>query len=310
MHRMPARDARLRRLASYASLSVASLLILAKLAAWLATDSVAVLGSLMDSGLDLVASSFTFLAIRTAILPPDHNHRFGHGKAEALASLGQAAVMAGSATFLVFESVRHLADPMPVLQAGLARNVSLFALVLTAALILFQRWVVRQTQSIAIRSDSAHYRGDLLLNLAVLGAMQAILWGAPLWIDGAFGLAVAGYIGWECYRAVFPALDVLMDAEFSRAEREQIFNLVMANGAVRGLHDLKTRNAGSRRFIQMHVELDGHISLREAHMVATELEATVGEQFDNTEILIHMDPVGLELPHLTPDELKLGSHRA
>ncbi|MGF1605340.1 MAG: cation diffusion facilitator family transporter [Rhodothalassiaceae bacterium] len=310
MHQMPRRQARLRQWAATASVSVALALILAKLAAWWITDSVAMFGSMLDSGLDLAASSLTFLAIRTAILPPDANHRFGHGKAEALASLGQAAVMAGTATFLLFESLQRLADPVPIVHAQVALYVSVFAICVTAALILFQKWVIGQTGSIAIHSDSRHYRGDLFLNLAVIAAIQAILLGAPLWIDPLFGLGVAAYIGWECYRAAAPAVDVLMDTEFSRAERERIFNLVLGNDAVRGLHDLKTRNAGSRRFIQMHVELDGRMSLKQAHMVATELEATVGEVFDNTEILIHMDPVGLELAHLTLDELKLGSHRA
>lgn len=303
------REYGLRRAAVYASMSVAIFLVLGKLAAWWYSGSVAMLGSLADSGLDFVASLLTFIAVRTAFAPPDHDHRFGHGKAEALGALCQAAMMAISIIFLLIESVQRIHAPMPVSDPSIARDVSLLAIVVTTALVIFQGWVVRQTGSLAVRADSVHYRGDLFLNLSVLLAMVLIEAGGPVWTDGAFGVVVAAYIGFHGYQVARPAVDVLMDKEFTVAERERIFNLVMGNCDVRGLHDLKTRNAGTRRFIQMHVEMDGKLSLHRAHMIATEIEATVGEAFENAEILVHMDPVGLEVSGLTHGELDLGSHQ-
>ncbi|MBK5912291.1 hypothetical protein CCR85_12400 [Rhodothalassium salexigens] len=295
----------LRKWAARASMGVAFTLIAAKAVAWVMSESVAMFGSLADSTLDLAASAMTFLAVKTAIMPPDHNHRFGHGKAEALAALLQAAIMAGSVTFIVFESLRRIGDPVALDHTGLARNVSILAIVLTALLVSFQHWAVKRTGSVAIAADQMHYRGDLALNLSVIAAMEVYRLGGPAWADGAFGLLVAGYLGWHAWQVAVPAVDVLMDKEFSKAERDEIFNLVMGNGEVQGLHDLKTRNAGMQQFIQMHVEIDGRVSLAHAHMIATEIEATVGERFPRAEILIHMDPAGLELPHLTHRELDL-----
>lgn len=296
-------DAPLMNIAAWASLSVASLLVLAKAVVWFLTGSVALLGSLVDSLLDVAASFVNLVAVRTSLEPPDEEHRFGHGKAEPIAGLLQAAVISGSAAFLLLESVSRLFAPKAIQQADLGIGVSILAIVLTAGLILFQRYVIRKTGSVTISADSLHYTGDLLLNVAVIAALYLSSNGGFIWADGAFGIAIALYIAYAAYGIGSTSVDMLMDKEFTRDERDEIFNLVLGNKDVFGLHELKTRHSGRHAFIQMHIELAADMKLYDAHTVADEVEATVGEAFPNAEILIHTDPLGLEEPHHMTDEL-------
>lgn len=293
----------LMRLAARASLAVAGLLVLVKAVAWFFTGSVALLGSLVDSGLDVAASFVNFLAIRTALEPPDEEHRFGHGKAEAIAGLIQSAVILGSAVFLLFESIARLARPAPIENLEFGIGVSIFAIVVTLALVVFQKYVVSKTGSVAVAADRLHYTGDLLMNVAVIGALLVTNMGGITWADGAFGVAIAAYIARAAWGIGRNSVDMLMDKEFASEEREHIFNLVMGNFEVKGLHELKTRRSGRHAFIQMHIELDPKLSLFEAHHIGDEVEATVGEAFPNAEILIHTDPLGLEEPYHMTDEL-------
>lgn len=293
----------LMRLAAWASLAVAGLLVLVKAIAWFMTGSVAILGSLVDSALDVAASLVNFLAIRTALEPPDAEHRFGHGKAEAIAGLIQSAVILGSAVFLLFESVARVARPAPIEHIDLGIGVSLFAILLTLALVIFQKKVVKISGSVAISADRLHYTGDLLLNAAVIAALLVTNLGGIGWADGAFGVMIAAYISHTAWGIGRSSVDMLMDKEFTPEERDEIFNLVMGNHEVKGIHELKTRRSGRHSFIQMHIELDHDMSLFDAHSVADEVEATVGEVFPNAEILIHTDPLGLEEPHHMTDQL-------
>lgn len=293
----------LMRLAARASLAVALVLVLVKAVAWFMTGSVALLGSLVDSALDVAASLVNFLAIRTALEPPDAEHRFGHGKAEAIAGLIQSAVILGSAVFLLFESISRIARPSPIEHMNLGIGVSLFAIVLTLALVMFQKTVVRKTGSIAVSADRLHYTGDLLLNVAVIAALIVSSLGGIGWADGAFGLAIAVYIAHNAWGIGRSSVDMLMDKEFEPEERDRIFNLAMGNSEVRGIHELKTRRSGRHAFIQMHIEMDPKLTLFDAHTIADEVEATVGEAFPNADILIHTDPLGLEEPHHKSDEL-------
>lgn len=293
----------LMRLAAWASLAVAGLLVLVKAVAWFLTGSVAILGSLVDSALDVAASLVNFLAIRTALEPPDAEHRFGHGKAEAIAGLIQSAVILGSAVFLLFQSIARIARPATIEHLDLGIGVSLFAIVLTLALVIFQKKVVMKTGSVAISADRLHYTGDLLLNVAVIAALLITSLGGVGWADGAFGVAIAAYISHTAWGIGRSSVDMLMDKEFTPEEREDIFNLVLGNHEVKGIHELRTRRSGRHSFIQMHIELDHDMSLFDAHSVADEVEATVGEVFPNAEILIHTDPLGLEEPHHMTDQL-------
>ncbi len=296
----------LMRWATRASVTVASTLVMAKAVAWWLSDSVAMLGSMTDSGLDLMASLVTLFAVRTALLPPDEDHRFGHGKAEALAGLFQAAIMSGSAVFLLLESINHVAVPHPVAQSTLVMGVSVLAIVLSLVLVSFQSYVVRHTSSLAVAGDHLHYKGDLLLNLSVILAAWATSSGFD-YADGAFGILIALYILYGAKEIAVPAVHMLMDRELGVEDREKIFNLAMGNPSVRGLHELKTRMSGRDLFIQMHIEVDGEMTVHDAHFVADEVEAMIGEAYPDSEVLIHVDPPSLLSDQLTVKELgKIG----
>lgn len=290
--------ARLMRLATYASVAVASSLILIKLAAWLHTDSISLLSTLIDSLLDVVASLINLFAVRHALTPADREHRFGHGKAEPLAALGQTAFIAGSGLFLVFEAGHRLFDPRPVLHSEVGIAVMVAAIVVTFALTRFQAHVVRKTGSVAIKADSLHYLGDILVNAAVIAAL---LLGSQLgWTlaDPLFGLAIAGYIMFNAWQIARGSLDMLMDRELPEAERARIRDIALANPNVLDLHDLRTRSSGRRTFIQVHVEMDGNMTLYSAHAVADEVEAALRAAFPGAEVMIHQDPHGLEEGHV------------
>ncbi len=278
------------RWATRASVSVALILVATKAVAWWFSASVAMLGSLADSTLDLAASLVTLFAVRTALTPPDEDHRFGHGKAEALAGLFQAAIMSGSAVFLLLESATRIASPEPVSHSGLVMGISAFAISLSLGLVMFQSYVVRHTRSLAVAGDHLHYKGDLLLNLSVILASWASANGYAM-ADGLFGLLIGIYILYGAYDIVRPAIDMLMDKEFADSDRERIINLVLENGDVEGVHDLKTRASGRNSFIQMHIEVAGDMTVRQAHLVGSEIEATIGELFPGSEIIIHVDPL-------------------
>jgi len=289
---------RLMKLATYASVSVAIILVVVKTVTWWQSESVAMLGSLTDSGLDFAASVITLLAIRTAIAPADDAHRFGHGKAEAISGLFQAALMATAAVFLIFSSLGRLWTPSAVTATDTMIGVSLFAIVISLILVSFQAYVIKKTGSIAVAGDHLHYKGDVLLNLSVVAAALFAKYNM-FQADGFIGLAIGAFILWSALGVAKPATDMLMDREFSDDERETIFNLVMESPGVRGLHDLRTRASGRDKFIQMHIEVDGELTVRKAHFIADEVEATVGELFPDAEILIHVDPPSEQSNDLT-----------
>ena len=289
---------RLNLLAAIASVGVAATLICAKLAIWIVTGSVAVLGTLIDSGLDAIASIVTFLSVRQAAQPPDHAHRYGHGKAEAIGALIQAGFVLGSAFFLANEAVRRLVSPQPVTQGGVAVAVLLLAILLTMALIGFQRFVVRRTGSIAILADSLHYRSDLFTNLAVIAAM--ILVEATGWpvVDPLVGLGIVGLLLYSAVGVARRALDMLMDRELSAETRARIRRLALGHPKAHDVHDLRTRQAGSDVFIELHLELDGDLDLEQAHAITHEVEARIRAAFPEADILVHQEPAGLEDPRL------------
>ncbi|WP_308909409.1 cation diffusion facilitator family transporter [Pseudokordiimonas caeni] len=295
---------RLMILATFASMGVATTLVVTKTLVWWASGSVAMLGSMADSALDLLASAITFLAVRMAVMPPDEDHRFGHGKAEAIAGLIQSGIIMASSFFILMESSARLYNPMPVQATGPVIAVSVLSIVLSLGLVLFQRFVVARTRSIAVAGDHLHYQGDLLMNAAVIAAVLIAGTGFTE-ADGIFGILIALYIGHGAYGIGRNAIDMLMDREFSDADRETIFNLVMGNPDVRGLHELKTRHAGRDSFIQLHIEVDGEMTVREGHLVGDEIEATLSEAFPNAEILIHIDPPSEYSGQLTAAEVPM-----
>ena len=292
----PAARARLIRRAARASLAVAAVLIVVKFAAWLATGSVAVLSSLVDSALDAIASAVNFIALRHALQPADREHRFGHGKAEAIAGLAQSAFVAGSALFLTVESVSRLIRPQEIAYGGAGIAAILLSMVLTFALVRFQSFVVARTGSTAIGADSLHYRADLLVNAAIVGALAAATWLDTSPIDPLVALLVAGYILRSAWAIMRTALDGLMDRELPDADRARIVAIVRSHPEVRGVHDLRTRRAGIQPFVQLHLALDGSMTLLEAHTVSDRVEAAIVAAFPGAEVIVHQDPEGIAEP--------------
>jgi ferrous-iron efflux pump FieF len=287
--------ARLMKLATYASMAVAITLILAKLFAWGMSGSVSLLATLIDSTLDAVASLINFIAVRHALAPADSNHRFGHGKAEALAGLGQAAFIFGSAGFLLLESGRRILSPEPVQGSTIGIAVMVFSILLTLALLTFQKHVIKATGSTAIQADALHYRTDLMVNASVIVALLLATRG---WagFDALIALGIALYILWSAWDIVKQSFDHLMDRELPTEDRENIVATVRAHDQVRGSHDLRTRRSGTAIFIQLHLELDDDLKLLAAHRISDEVEFSLQEKFPGAEIIIHIDPVSV-VPH-------------
>jgi ferrous-iron efflux pump FieF len=285
---------RLRRSATHASVSVAGILIAVKFAAWLETGSVALLSSLVDSLLDALASLVTLVAVRHAMSPADREHRFGHGKAEPLAVLGQSAFITGSAMLLLAEAVRRLLWPVPVENPPAGIAVMIFSIALTLGLVFYQQHVIRRTGSIAITADELHYRSDLGLNLSVIAALVlGSVLDQPIF-DPLFGAAIGIWIVYSAVRLARLSLFQLMDHELPDDERENIRAIAQSHPEVVAAHDLRTRVAGPTAFIQIHIEMDGRLSLIRAHEISDEVEAQLRAAYPNAQVVIHQDPEGIE----------------
>jgi ferrous-iron efflux pump FieF len=281
---------RLMRLASLLSVIVASVLILVKAVAWAFSDSLSLLASLFDSFFDLLASVINFMAIRYALMPPDDDHRFGHGKAEDIAALAQATFIAGSGVIICIEGIKRLFLPEPIENSGIAIGVMVFSMALTIALVMFQRHVVTQTKSIVVKSDSLHYFTDILTNGAVLFALFLVSYAGWQMADPIFALLISAYIFYGAFQIGHVAFHNLMDREFSDEEREQILSISKENPRVSDVHDLKTRRSGIYSFIQFHMVFDEQISLKDSHAIADEAEDKIKALFPHSEVLIHQDP--------------------
>jgi ferrous-iron efflux pump FieF len=284
---------RLTRSAAFASIAVALLLVGIKVWATLRTGSTAMLGSLADTALDLVASLATLVGVWIAAQPADAEHRFGHGKAEAVAAMVQVQLIAVSAFGLAIRAVDQLLAGSRTAAAEEGIAVSLVALVATLALLAWQRHVIRRTGSLAIGTDHLHYKSDLLLNLAVIAALALDQFGGLPLADPLFGLAIAMWLGWGAWRASREAIDHLMDREWAEERREAFLAVVARQPELRGVHDLRTRTSGTVDFVQFHASVDPHMTVAEAHRVMDEIEARIEAEFPGIEVLIHPDPEGL-----------------
>jgi ferrous-iron efflux pump FieF len=288
------KNAALMRQAGLASVGAAVALILIKLYAFIETGSVSMLSTLFDSALDFGASLVNLVAIRQAVMPADAEHRFGHGKAEPLAGLVQVAFILGSSVLLLVEVVDHFLHPQIVQNYATGIAVMVVSIVVTGALVLFQRSVVKRTSSLAVHADSAHYASDFVVNISVIVALVLSSLLGWWWIDPVCGLAVALLIGVTAFSIGRKALDMLMDREMEDADRDKIKEIARAHPEVRDLHDLRTRLSGQDRFIQFHLELSPDILLKAAHRISDEVEARLVEAFPGAEVIIHQDPYGLE----------------
>ncbi|WP_225767816.1 cation diffusion facilitator family transporter [Inquilinus sp. Marseille-Q2685] len=289
-----ARRDRLLRLATAVSVSVASTLAVLKLAAWLVTGSAAILSSLLDSLVDVAASGILMISVRHALRPPDRSHRFGHGKAEPLGAIAQAAFVGGSALLLIFESAGRFINPEPVAEVPLGIAVMAISLAATILLVLFQRSVARRTDSTAIDADRLNYVGDTATSVVVLAVLVIGQRPGWQWLDPAAAIGVALWLLVSAARIARRAVDHLMDRELPREDRDRIAAIVRADPEVAGLHDMRTRSAGGTRFIELHVEMDGSLTLWQAHTVCDRLEAALSDAFPDAEVILHQEPAGLD----------------
>jgi ferrous-iron efflux pump FieF len=288
------RTARLMRNAAFASLAISVVLVAIKTVAYFLSSSVSILASLADSALDLFTSTLNIVAIHSALTPADADHRFGHGKAEPLAGLAQGAFIAGSATFLIVQAVNRLIAPQPIEHGTTALAIMIASLVGSAGIVAYQRYVVKETGSLAIGADKLHYTGDLITNAGVILAI-ALAWGLGWTLaDPIIALFVAAALIWTAWGVFHPSYDQLMDRELADEHRDAISRIVLAHPEVRALHDLRTRAAGTRHFIQLHIELDPAMTLTRAHEVSDEVERDLCKAFPAAEVIIHQDPAGLE----------------
>lgn len=276
--------------AARASLLTATFLLLLKgWAAW-TTSSVAMLGSLVDTGLDLLASAVTLWSVRIAATPPDREHRFGHGKAEALAALFQVALITLSATGIGWRAVQAIIAGHGVAEAGSGILVSIAASIATLLLVRYQRRAIRASGSIAIRADNIHYESDLALNIAVIAALALDRWAGLRGADAVFGVGIALWLGFSAWRASVSAIDQLMDREWPEERRRRFVEIASRHPELKGIHDLRTRSAGARDFVQFHVWVAPDMTVERAHQVMDEVEARLAREFPDVEILIHPDP--------------------
>jgi ferrous-iron efflux pump FieF len=275
-----------------ASIAMALILIGLKSYAAFQTSSMAMLGSLADSGLDLIASLVVLLGVRIAAVPADYDHRFGHGKAEALAALVQVILITLSALFIGFRAFERLIAGAETSDAELGIGVSVVAMVLTFALITYQRHVVSRTGSVAIGTDRLHYSSDLMLNGSVIVALALDQFAGVIGADAVFGLLIALWLMWGAWRASSHALDQLMDKEWPEELRDRFLSAAKEYPELAGLHDLRTRTSGTHHFAQFHVWVPAEWTVREAHDRLDRVEEELQQRFPNTEILIHVDPEG------------------
>jgi len=278
--------------AALASVAVASLLIVLKAHAAITTGSVAMLGSLADSGLDLVSSLVMLFGVRVAATPADEDHRFGHGKAEALAALFQVVLISLSALGIAFQAIEQLASGAKTGDAEYGIFASIIALAATFALLSYQRHVIRATGSLAIRTDNIHYKSDLLLNGSVILALVLDQYLHIPAADALFGVGIALWLMWGAWTASSEAIDQLMDKEWPEERRQRFLAAATRHPELRGIHDLRTRTSGTRDFVQFHVWVAPDMTVADAHRVMDEIEAKLGQEFPGVEVLIHPDPEG------------------
>ncbi|HLY80023.1 MAG TPA: cation diffusion facilitator family transporter [Caulobacteraceae bacterium] len=290
-------SAALTRRITTASLAVATVLTALKAVVWFASDSVSILASLADSGLDLVAALGTFVAVRYAAAPPDAEHRYGHGKAEAFASLVQAGLVFASGALIAQAAINHLLHPTPIGQSGLALGVMVVSTALTAGLIAAQTQVLRKARSVAVTGDRAHYIADLASNVMALVAIAAAALLGFNGFDALGGLAVAAVLLWGAISVFRQASNELMDHELPDEARARIVALMTEDPRLTDVHQLRTRASGPTIHIQMHADLDPALSLEVAHEVVVAAERRVLGAFPAADIIIHPDPRGRAEPH-------------
>lgn len=278
--------------AALASVAMACfLLALKSYAAW-HTGSVAMLGSLADTALDLLASLVTLYGVRLAATPADHDHRFGHGKAEALAALFQVALITASAAGIAWRAIDALGSDTATADAEFGIGVSIIAILATIVLLWYQRRIIRATGSVAIMADNVHYQSDVLLNGSVMVALVVDQYLGFHKADPLFGIAIALWLAWGAFQASSTAIDQLMDKEWPEDQRAAFLDVAARQPGLKGIHDFRTRRSGSHDFAQFHMEVDRDLTVGAAHDIVENVERSLRSAFPKVEVLIHLDPEG------------------
>ena len=285
---------KLKNLAAVLSISIAALLSLVKAAAVFYTGSLSILSSMIDSLADVLSSLITYVAICISDRPISERHRYGYGKAEAVSALVQAAFIAGSAGFILYDGVMRFIHPVVVEQTTLGISIMLFSLVLTLGLIIFQRYVIKHTNSKAIEADSAHYTVDVLSNFSVILSLLMVRYFHWQWFDVLTAVLIAIYLAFNAVHLAYDALNEITDAEVDEAIKQNIINIITSVDGVKGFHDLRTRVSGARMFIEIHLELDGQLSLFKTHTIADMVEEKIMASYPQAQIIIHQDPYGIK----------------
>lgn len=285
------KKARLVRITTYITVAVAALLLLLKSYAWWQTESVSILASLLDSAIDIVASVMILIAVQIAQTPADKEHRFGHGNAEPLASLAQSVFIAGSAVYLIIYSIDRITDPKPISSPDLGLVVMVLSLIFTLALVVFQRYVIRRTQSTVIKSDSLHYLSDVMANILII----LTLWFSTIdWLDPALGFAIAAWILYSAIQIAIEAGNQLLDHELPQEMRDEIKKITLSTPKVLGMNDLRTYQSGPNQFVQFDLELDDNLTLSQSHKIAENVTQRLKVKFSDIDVMIHQEPVSLK----------------
>lgn len=285
---------KLKKKATAASIALAVSLSLLKMFGALYTGSLAVLSSMIDSLADIFASSVTFIAVKISSRPADANHRYGHGKAEAVSALIQSAFVAGSGIFVMYDGISRFITPVKVEQTGIGIAIMLISLFGTLALISFQKYVTRRTASQAIEADSAHYAVDVATNLSIIVTLVVVKFLDWNWFDTLTAFAVSAYLLYNAYKLARDAVGLLTDLELDNKIRLNIKKIVLGHDFVHGIHDLRTRDLGGEYMFEFHLELDGTLSLYQAHEYTDEVEKALLKVYPNAQIIIHEDPAGID----------------
>ncbi|QIQ20287.1 cation diffusion facilitator family transporter [Zophobihabitans entericus] len=276
--------------AATSAIVLASILLFIKLIAWWYTGAISLLASLLDSSIDLLASGLNLLIIRYALQPADKGHTFGHGKAESLAALAQSAFIVGSAAFLLLSSAKHLMNPVPLNFPVFGIIVTSISLVFTICLVSYQSYVIKKTGSQAIKADRLHYQSDLFMNIGVIIAL-VLSWNGFLYADAILAIIIGCYILFSAFKIAFSAIQLLLDCALPEEENKRIREIAESFTPVNGVHEIRTRQSGKTKFIQLHLELDDNMRLVDAHSIADKVEHALLKEFPDSEIIIHQDPI-------------------
>lgn len=295
--------------ATTAALAVALSLVLIKTVGYLTTGSISLLSSLVDSASDVVASLITYIGVRTAQRPADEGHRYGHGKAEAMAALSTAAFVVGSASFMLIGAAGRMIEQQPVEHGSVGIGIMLVSIVLTWALVQFQLYVARRTKSPAIAADRVHYLADLAQNAAVIVALVLTTLTGFALIDAVFGIGIAAWLVYKVVPVAKDAINMLMDHELPEADRNSIKAIASAHAQVLGVHDMRTRQAGTDIFIELHLEFPPHSQLLHVHAIGMQIEESIRRNYKGADVVIHFDPAGIEEPR-RDDEIEAQQNQA